>query len=64
MSLSSMQSTFLTEYFQKHEFPTPHQFRKISMLLSIYERTMYIEFIKTKTLKRQGNYYLPCNLLD
>ena len=25
MSLSSMQSTFLTEYFQKHEFPTPHQ---------------------------------------
>jgi len=63
MSLSSMQLSFLTDYFQKHTVPTPHQFRKISTLLGVNTRTMYIEFIKMKTLKRQ-ECYLPCNLLN
>ena len=55
MKLNDLQQNYLRDYFIKHPNPSPHQYNKLSKLLSIDKRTMYITFIQFKTELRYSH---------
>jgi hypothetical protein len=63
MMLNQLQSAFLQDYFIKHESISSHQFTKISNLLSIDKRMMYIAFIKFRTELKYSQ-FLPQFLIQ